>query len=566
MPAGLVQLIAYGAQDLFLTGVPEITFFRVVYRRYTNFAIESINVPFDDEVDFDLISSVELPKTGDLIHKTYLEINVPQFYYTRSVDASSALAEYQTALSNFQIVWKFMNINMLAYRNAYNASLAENVTTASILKTAIFDAFGNASRSVGSSDPSDPNVIIVTNFNSVISSTKYKIRQISVDYIAYDISDVATKATLMNAIRVGYNRSFEVSKYFMDIVVAKKTIYLDESNTNYNFAWVERLGHAIIDYIEIYIGGDVIDRHFGDWLNIWYELTCERDIQDIYYKMIGNVDSLTTFDRTTKPAYKMLIPLQFWFCRNNGLSLPMCALQFSDVSIKMKLKKFSDCAYIESGSLTDTTLDALYENNSYHLTANLLIDYIFLDEMERKKFAQSAHEYLIEQLQIYSMENITETTELYFNTDFSNPVKELIWVGQKYSFINNSTGYVKCRWDNYTDSITNTGNPITYSEFELNGTTRVNWRYYFYFNYVQPYQVHNTTPSDGINIYSFAIDPEDHQPSGTCNLSRMKTSALRMRLSSNLVSTADGGANIRVYAVNYNVLRFLSGYGGLAYV
>lgn len=566
MPAGLVQLIAYGAQDLFLTGTPEITFFKVVYRRYTNFAMESIVVPFEDEVDFGLTSTAELPRTGDLIHKIYLEINLPAFYYTRTTDSTTAYTNYLTALSNFQIVWKFMCLNMTAYRNAYTASLAVNITTAQLLKTIIFDAFGNASRNVGSTDPSDPNVIIVTNFTSLISGTKYKLRQTSVDYIAYDIANEDTKENLMKAINVGYLRSFEVSTYFMDLVTSKKTLYLDAANTNYKFAWVDRLGHAIIDHIEIYIGGDVIDKHYGDWLNIWYELSCDRTIQDVYYKMIGNVSSLTTFDRTTKPSYKLLVPLQFWFCRNNGLSLPICALQFHDVSIKMRLRRFSDCSYIESGSLTGTTLDSLYDNNATHITANLLIDYIFLDELERKKFAQSGHEYLIEQLQIFSTENIEANNDTYFNIDFSNPIKELIWVGQKYSYINNSTGYIKCRWDNYTDSITNTNNPITFSMLELNGKSRVEKRDGNYFNYVQPYQCHNSTPSDGINVYSFSIDPEEQQPSGSCNFTRIKSAKLTLTMTDALVASADNGANLRVYGVNYNVLRFFNGYGGLAYV
>jgi hypothetical protein len=107
-------------------------------------------------------------------------------------------------------------------------------------------------------------------------------------------------------------------------------------------------------------------------------------------------------------------------------------------------------------------------------------------------------------------------------------------------------------------------NPVVVAKIQLNGHDRFTEREGRYFNLVQPYQHHTNIPAVGINVYSFALKPEEHQPSGSCNFSRIDNATLLLTLSNNTVNTYNT-AQVRIYAVNYNVLRIMSGMGGLAY-
>ena len=202
---------------------------------------------------------------------------------------------------------------------------------------------------------------------------------------------------------------------------------------------------------------------------------------------------------------------------------------------------------------------------------SLFVDYIYLDTEERRRFAQVSHEYLIEQLQFTGTESVTSTTN-NIKLSLNHPCKELIWVVQNPSYIDcNST--INYPWA-YTDSIL--GNPTASAKLQLNGQDRFTEREGEYFNSVQPYQHHTRTPSIGINCYSFALKPEDLQPSGTCNFSRIDNAVLNLTLTPYTFETfaldfsghnyyPQTSANVNVYATNYNVLRIMSGMGGLAY-
>lgn len=247
-------------------------------------------------------------------------------------------------------------------------------------------------------------------------------------------------------------------------------------------------------------------------------------------------------------------------------------------------------------------------------SCSLFVDYIYLDTDERRRFAQVSHEYLIEQLQFTGDES-TSTASNKIKMNFNHPVKELVWVVQPIKNVTDSSAasgkvYGK-QWFNYSDDLDytyvvsgattdvtgawagsnvslidpTTGrdagampgiaaggannvyipvsfesgiNPVKLCKIQLNGHDRFSERDGRYFNLVQPYQHHENVPSVGINVYSFGLKPEEHQPSGTCNFSRIDNATLALTL------TGDTGAcNIRIFAVNYNVLRIMSGMGGL---
>ena len=222
-------------------------------------------------------------------------------------------------------------------------------------------------------------------------------------------------------------------------------------------------------------------------------------------------------------------------------------------------------------------------NNTNLVAASLYVDYLYLDTDERRKFAQVSHEYLIETLQFTGQESITSSSNK-LKLNFNHPCKELIWVVQRDSYVSCNDGDVN-PWKgqqpfNYSDwwdrSVLESGysvtrvegmagkNPVITALLQLNGHDRFQVREGRYFNEVQPYQHHTNIPAVGINVYSFALQPEQHQPSGTCNLSRIDNTTLLLTVSNNAVGSVTS-SSVYVFATNYNVLRVMSGMGGLAY-
>jgi len=307
-----------------------------------------------------------------------------------------------------------------------------------------------------------------------------------------------------------------------------------------NVGWVAQVGHALIDEVSIEIGGQTIDKHYGDWLIIWNELTQTSEKADGYNEMIGNVTALTSTADGSSPASTLYIPLQFWFCRNPGLALPLIALQYHEVKFNIT---FASLVSIVKGS----------GYGSPALDASLYVDYIYLDTDERRQFAQVQHEYLIEQLQFTGAESVSNgSSSLKSKLALNHPCKELVWViheddNEPADFSSDSGSAIN-------------GNTVVDAKLQLNGQDRFSTREGSYFNLVQPYQHHTRVPSDGIYVYSFALNPEQHQPSGTVNMSRIDNATLQLSVDVN------DSAKLRVYAVNYNVLRIMAGIKECIYI
>jgi hypothetical protein len=371
------------------------------------------------------------------------------------------------------------------------------------------------------------------------------------------------------------------------------------------FRWLNWVGHNLINNVYVEIGGQQIDKHYGDWLQIWNELTQAPGKQAGYAEMVGNVPQLTnllvqggedcdqpcssnaepnTSAEVLKcaPEYTLYIPLQFWFCRNPGLALPLIALQYHEVKIWLEFNSLNNLCWDYSNTANPHVIRDRVAQSGL-VSASLYVDYIYLDTDERRRFAQVSHEYLIEQLQFTGGESVTSSANK-IKLNFNHPTKELVWVVQRDSFVSCDDTVVN-PWKgqqpfNYSDwwdrSVLESGysvtrvegmaghNPVVTAKIQLNGQDRFSEREGKYFNLVQPYQHHTNVPAVGINVYSFALSPEEHQPSGSCNFSRIDNATLQLTLSNNTVGSVLS-AQVRVYAVNYNVLRIMSGMGGLAY-
>ena len=304
--------------------------------------------------------------------------------------------------------------------------------------------------------------------------------------------------------------------------------------------YVGRVGWRLLKQVELRVGGQMIDRQYSTWMHVWTELTHTTDQKALLDKLVGakGTDGAVVADAAVS-ATTLNIPLLFSFCRNPGLALPLIALQYHEVEIHIEFETLARCmsdgTTSQSGSLSNTSL---------------WVDYVFLDAEERKEFAANPHEYLIETVQTQEA-TLSGSSVNSVRLTFNHPTKELVWVCRDSS----PTG------DVFTDfrAAGTALNSLANGKLKLNGQDRFAQRSANYFNYVQPYQHHTGKPDVGINAYSFALKPEEHQPSGTVNFSRIDNINLD-------VTPNDGSCTeLHVMAHSYNVFRVASGMGGLAY-
>jgi hypothetical protein len=366
-----------------------------------------------------------------------------------------------------------------------------------------------------------------------------------------DVGDIEYESkNILNKIEL-YKKNEEINyqNYQTIIPEINKTKSRDKGSSA-NFAWIKRLGHFITNSIDISIDSQIIDKIDSHRINIISELFNIEGQKRGYANMIGNINQLNNFDKNPKPKYSMYIPLPFWFNKRSGLSIPIISLTNSILKIGINFNKFNDCVFVD---------DYVSYTNNIKLNGELLIDYIYLDESEREIFAKSKHEYLIEQNQIY--ENYINTTDIEIPIKFNNCVKDINWVVQKTSFVNNKV-YHNYGMTDIDDE--NNGNPVKEAIIKFNGLDRFRKMSGNYFNYVVPFEKYISTPRDGINCYSFSLKPYNFQPTGSCNFSFLEDQKLCITLNDNYLSNNET-AIIRVYARSYNILRFMSGIAGLAF-
>ena len=218
----------------------------------------------------------------------------------------------------------------------------------------------------------------------------------------------------------------------------------------------------MISSVDVEIGGQRIDRQYGDWMHIWNQLTLSCEQERGYYKMVGNTTQLTYITdpsfadvdgpcdsnaprqvcapRNALPETTLYVPLQFWFCRNPGLALPLIALQYHEVKINLDLRPIDECLWAVStlncnnldvvGAQTNKMTKVTTAYNQSLVAASLYVDYVFLDTDERRRMAQNPHEYLIEQLQFTGDESVGSSSNK-IRLNFNHPCKELVWVVQR---------------------------------------------------------------------------------------------------------------------------------------
>ena len=318
-------------------------------------------------------------------------------------------------------------------------------------------------------------------------------------------------------------------------------------------SWTNNIGCFIIDWVELQFGGEPIDRISGDLLDIFMDITTPSGKKQPLYDMIGKY---STFNNNTQTeALKLLIPIPFWFCRSIEKALPLISMQYTDIKLVFQFKPFDKCWYKLSNGETPSSTPSITK-------ANLICNFIYLDVFERTKFAKEKnHEYLIEQFQSLNgfqlaQNLINANVRLFFNHN----IKELYWTYRTSVATSNND------YNNYAN-VTNYGTsnelivaPFNEMNLRFNGNDRFEKLAETFFRLYQPYKHHSSGTNDYIYMYSFALAPEDTQPSGTCNFSKLDNITLNLDCSASIPSGI-----INVYSINYNILRIQNGMSGLLF-
>lgn len=516
MPGGLVQLQAYGQADVFLTGNPQITLFKSVYKRHSLFSIESIEGTFDGTVDFGKQPTVTFPRSGgDLVGAVWLEIAVPDLlaYNITPTPSEGNTVDVTTLTSNiyqdsygsyFQV--RSGNVGSYTYANA----------------VALHDGFGRFYSSGTSGN--------VASYSGNITTWPYMVTANTANAAILDFSLPTTEVRYVNGI-----------------------------------------GLSLVKSVELELGGSRLDKHYSEWWDIWSELSEKEEKLTGFNTMVGKYGATeyATWAREHSAAKTLYVPLRFCYNRIPGLYLPLTALQFSQVKLNFEFRPYLECVKARQAITALTSKSGALPLSM--TSCKLYADYVFLDAHERARITEGPQEYLVEQLQFMGDEAVPSpqdpngTVNRKYTLTFHHPVREIVWVYQAASNyeVNANTGNDIFNYDIPSTANTAGGSREVFENAKLvfNGSDRFAARSGSYFRFVQPYEHHTRVPSKSIYTYSFALgNCEDHQPNGTANFSKIDSCQLSVTLNSKLPA-----GRLKCFARGYNLLRLTNGMGGLVF-
>ena len=522
MTGGLIQLAAYGIQDIFLTRDPQITFFKIVYRRHTNFSVEPIRQDFAHKPDFHKKVTCTISKNGDLIGKTLLVIELPQikeFVNSSGIDNLTKFAWVRKigyAIINqieIEIGGQIIDRHYGEWLNLW-AELTEKKDNG------LNKMIGNIPELYDFSNGKD-------------SYTLY----IPLQFWFCRASGLALPLVSLQYTEVKIN--IELND-FDKCHVINPTHYIEIEN--------DFIGFKPFDYIHQAI--TTVDNRFGMFTH--FDVETKR----LYYLKI----SQNNFEANIlPPTSKLRLDPNYPYNIINNFNDPYIIFDTNN----------ENWVYPKIGTPNNPTKPFVYlyqpNRNIAIRDCYLIVDYIYVDEDERFRFANNRHDYLIEQLQ-FTGEKTFDSPNNKINTDFLHPSKFIIWITQQAyltnkennDFFNYTNDY---RYDKKGNLI---GETILVNEtFYLNSHERLNNRNWAYFNYVQPYQHFTYDPNEGINVYSFSLFPEKIYPSGSCNMSQIDN--MFITFSTDPIINSQNKGKFRAYSLGFNIYRIVNGLGGIVF-
>lgn len=624
MSGGLSQLVAYGAQDVYLTGDPEITFFKVVYRRYTNFAIETIALAFTGNPDFGKQCNVLITRNGDLVTRMYLKIQLGALMMSKNVATLSAeergryLFAFVRELGNYIIddirfeiggtqidkhwghwmsTWhdltKDVNNNP-AYRalvgdvdeltalrspneagylsNPYllftplifwcntNTGLALPLIALQYHEVRLWFQFNKFSDliihsnnltlgNLNNGNGVFSNAELLTDYVYIDTEERRRFAQIGHEYLINQLQYTGVQSVNSNPLKVTLTFNHPSKEFIWRInsaaYVTGNSPFLCYSNTD---DWTLALQYAANNVIEGSVAVGTGDDALANPVIV--------NISSMEYDNWNTTNVVTTNTRNTK-KYSL-----FSYVAGAGIDDANTPQFYADLMNGGTGE--GDGAFLFRRDVLLNPTNKSYNLGDYIQKFQIVIFYALMNSDGTG----------VDGTLTYTVRAIQQSITV---RDVSVPLAQ--WEDNR--FTKDDSGYAPADIWAYLYTVTgllinNSYNPVQTAVIQLNGQDRFQPREGAYFNLIETYNYHHSTPSAGTNVFSFALYPEQHQPSGTCNLSRIDTTLLNMKLYTDIpnldttrtpppLTIVDPNSRCFVYDTNYNVLRIMSGMGGLAY-
>ena len=569
MGGGIAQLAAFGAADQYLSAQPQITYFKQIWRRYTQFAMEGIEQSWTGDVDFGKKCTINLSRAGDLVTEVWLQIALPDLSTLNHITAA-------TRRSDMAVIHKARNMSAQSIRiDAYPCDVATKYALYLRSGTA-YGASVNESGVLTLTFPADPGTVTLAPLGAAgtplvmsaggAATVKTATLAANVAYAVRLGADSTSKTHIVMLVAptdVSANLSFTVSG--VDQQLTYQARVLNTATTLFGEVhvlkakWCNSVGHALVSSVEWELGGSRIDRHTGEHYDMWCEVSESEEKRKGYSEMIGRYDNYDINDDSSSfsQAKVLFVPLRFSFNTSAGSALPLLALQFHDCKLNFEFRPFMELIK------TNVELGGVLQEPA--MDCKVFATYVFLSQEERMRFAQMPHEYLIEQVQA-QVENVAAaaasngTLTRKFTLAFNHPIKEVMFVYHASDNLVKSPSNGN-NWFDYDIPEFADEELFQQANIQMNGHDRFVKRPAKYWRLVVPWSHHTRCPSKKVHCYSFALHPESWQnPSGAANFSRIDTAQLYVEFNPNIKA-----GRIRIHALGYNVLRIANGLAGLAF-
>ena len=561
MGGGLMQLVAYGALDVYLTGNPQITFWKVTYRRYTNFSIESIEQTFNGQADFGRRVTCTISRNGDLAYRTYLQVTLPEInqamanqfngtatspnngVYARWLDfpGEQLISQVEVEIGGQRIdrqygdwmhIWQQLTLTAEQQRGYYK--MVGNTTQLTFITDPSFAAIdgpcsSDAPRQVCAPRNALPETTLYVPFQFwycrnpglalPLIALQYHEVKINLDLRPIDeclwavssLGDCDSSNALK--VRTAYNQSLVAASLYVDYV------FLDTDERR-------RMAQNPHEYLieQLQFTGDESVGSSSNKIKLNFNHPCKELVWVV--QPDENVDYCSSLE-CNQLLFKTMGAQPFNYTDAID-ALPNAIHAFGGPeAVGGDVNSFVDASglFQDAGAIDVETLSNSWWNAPQGSGG------------------------------VNTSPAKPNTADTYSQPQLGHPDIDNSGVSDAGTFVLSETSVDLHCWGE---------NPVVTAKLQLNGQDRFSEREGTYFDLVQPYQFHTRSPDTGINVYSFALRPEEHQPSGTCNFSRIDNATLQLVLSNACVEGTKT-AKVRVYATNYNVLRIMSGMGGLAY-
>ena len=628
MGGGLMQLVAYGAQDVYLTGNPQITFFKVVYRRHTNFSIEMDELPIDIAKPGSSFS-VQILRNGDLATRMYLRLQTP--------DLTSAMLTYnEDQYQNGKIAW----VRRLGHACVKQFKIQIGGTDIDKHVGTWLDIWYELTHTATQE----------RGYNAMIGDVPEMTQLVACTNISTDV--LVAGYTMYIPLQFWFNRNPGLALPLIALQYHDVRLYVDLQDINKLIVWSGASAPNLSNF-QYQDAGIMVDYIYLDseerrrFAQVGHEYLIEQVQFPAYESLSGTSSTVLSqkfklnFNHPCKELVWALTCGAYngagtvyatggrgrYLCYTNDDSQWNAALDYAAanlmtgalvptgetntragavlggyIALPTTVGIVNGATALVSTQLTTAGGNTVYVSATvtnasgsdvtagtgrqlFQFTTNALVlgTYGNLLESLARVNVLSPNALVTLTCNVTSvasgaptavaLTNIAVTGHALSLTDVSIPVEDFVdcrW----NTASNNKNAYdvTVIQPSNYGLRLDGAGNPVAYGNIQLNGHDRFDVREGSYFNYVQPYQHHTRTPADGINVYSFGLHPEDHQPSGTCNLSRIDTTMLNLSFSDAFRANQQvpqlnyvQDSRFFIFAVNYNVLRIMSGMGGLAY-